>query len=270
MLLAAGLENAANESRWLVESLTGCDAAVLLDSCAAPVTPEDAKLFYRLIERRIAGEPLQYLLGRWEFAGLPFDVGPGVLIPRPETELTVELALEAIAGKENPHILDLCSGSGCIPIAIGKARTDALLWGVELSPAALTFFRRNIQINSAANVTAVEGNVFSPPPEVCCRQYDVITSNPPYISHSELSTLQAEVQHEPAMALDGGSDGLDFYRKLPRIAAGLLKPGGVLCFEIGDTQAHEVSGLVSDAGFTAIKIHIDCCGNDRALSASLA
>lgn len=219
-----------------------------------------------LARRRLAGEPLQYLLGEWEFYGLPMAVGPGVLIPRPETELLVDLGLAALEGAPSPALLDLCSGSGCIPIALGKARPDAALWGVEASPDALAYFRRNVALNRAGNVTPVEGDVLSLPRELTGRRYRVITANPPYLSEEELGALQTEVAFEPAMALDGGGDGLDFYRALPGICLPLLEPGGTLLLEIGETQGAAVSALLTQAGYGEVTVRRDYSGLDRVVT----
>ena len=216
-----------------------------------------------LIRRRLEGEPLQYLLGEWEFYGLDFFVGPGVLIPRPETELLVEAALESVRGIPSPSLLDLCSGSGCIPIALGHALPQAQAWGVELSPPALGYFRQNLAAHRLPNVTAVEGDIFALPEDITWRRYHAITANPPYIPKKELPNLQAEVQREPPLALDGGEDGLDFYRRLPGICLPLLEPGGWLLLEIGEGQGEAVSSLLAAAGFQHMQVKADLSGLER-------
>lgn len=229
-------------------------------------TPEESAQLEELLTRRLGGEPLQYLLGQWEFYGLPVAVGPGVLIPRPETELLVDRALAEVAGIHSPVVLDLCSGSGCVPIAIAKERPDARVTGVELSGEALGFFAQNIQLNHIENLRAVQGDVLAPggftPPDPC----HVITSNPPYIRRGELAGLQTEVIHEPAMALDGGEDGLDFYRALPGICLPLLQPGGLLLLEIGEDQGREVAELLTRAGYREVSVQKDYAGLDRIVS----
>lgn len=251
------------EAAFLFQKVFGLDRGALLARGREAAPPDKAQEYLALLERRLAGEPLQYLLGEWEFFGLPFRVGPGVLIPRPETELLVETALAAVESCPSPALLDLCSGSGCIPIALGSRRPDAKIWGVELSPAAMDYFRQNIAINGCGNVTALAGDVFDLPPEVRGRRYRAITANPPYIRRGELPGLQAEVRREPAMALDGGADGLDFYRRLPALCAPLLEPGGALLLEIGEEQGEAVSALLAGAGFRRVTVKSDLSGLDR-------
>ena len=265
--LPGGADNSPMEAQFLWEKATGLSWRERLLRGEDPVPEEGAAAFFSLVERRLAGEPLQYLLEEWEFYGLPFLVGPGVLIPRPETELLVDRALEAVEGCPSPALLDLCSGSGCVPIALGNKLPEARLWGVELSPDALGYFRQNIHRNGADNVTAVAGNVFSLPEEVTKRRYRVITANPPYIPRDELDSLQAEVRREPTLALDGGTDGLDFYRRLPGICLPLLEPGGWLILEIGEGQGAAVAELAREAGFGAVQIQRDLSGLERLVSA---
>lgn len=265
--LPGGADNSPMEAQFLWEKATGLSWQERLLRGEDPVPEEGAAAFFSLVERRLAGEPLQYLLEEWEFYGLPFLVGPGVLIPRPETELLVDRALEAVEGCPSPALLDLCSGSGCVPIALGNKLPEARLWGVELSPDALGYFRQNIHRNGADNVTAVAGNVFSLPEEVTKRRYRVITANPPYIPRDELDSLQAEVRREPTLALDGGTDGLDFYRRLPGICLPLLEPGGWLILEIGEGQGAVVAELAREAGFGAVQIQRDLSGLERQVSA---
>lgn len=220
-----------------------------------------------LLEKRLAGQPLQYLLGEWEFFGHPFAVGPGVLIPRPETELLVELALQHLSSIPSPAVLDLCSGSGCIPISISLERPDAFCAGVELSPEAIPYFKKNLALNHCSRVFLVAGDVLHLPsiPELA-GPFHAITSNPPYIPQGDLSHLQQEVQQEPSMALDGGADGLLFYRKLPEIAAARLAPGGLLAMEIGEDQGDAVAALVRQAGFDQVTVHPDPAGHDRVVT----
>ena len=258
----------------------GLEAGLLLEAAGIPRTrllrdgglpPPDGvrEKLAELLSRRISGEPIQYILGEWEFFGLPFQVGPGVLIPRPETEMLVELALEFSQALPAPSLLDLCSGSGCIPIAFGKSCPGARVAGVELSPKALSWFRKNIALNAVPNVTAVEGDAKDPPAFVRARQWDIITSNPPYIPASQLPSLQREVLMEPRMALDGGADGLDFYRILPAVCRDLLTPGGLLLLEIGEDQGSSVPALLEQAGYRDVSLRRDLSGHARVVSGRL-
>ena len=256
-------DNSPMEAAFLFRHIFGIGREELFLRGQEPASPEQAGAFFALIRRRLEGEPLQYLLGEWEFYGLDFFVGPGVLIPRPETELLVEAALESVGGIPSPSLLDLCSGSGCIPIALGHALPEAQAWGAELSPPALGYFRQNLAAHRLPNVTAVEGDIFALPEDITWRRYHAITANPPYIPKKELPNLQAEVQREPPLALDGGEDGLDFYRRLPGICLPLLEPGGWLLLEIGEGQGEAVSSLLAAAGFQHMQVKADLSGLER-------
>ncbi len=259
-------EDPGFEASLLLEAVMGITREMLLRDGGREVLATEAEALNALVIRRKSGEPLQYLLGEWEFYGLPFAVGPGVLIPRPETELLVDEALRAVEGLATPMLLDLCSGSGCIPIAVAKNRPDAGVWGVELSEDAYSYFKKNIELNLAQNVTPVHGNALELPLEILSRQWHVITSNPPYIASGQLSGLQAEVQQEPAMALDGGPDGLMFYRRLSTLCLPLLADGGLLAFEIGEDQGEAVKALLIQAGFVQISIKKDYAGHHRVVT----
>ena len=215
-------------------------------------SPAQVEAFSRLRARLARGEPLQYLVETWEFFGLPFRVGPGVLIPRPDTETLVEYALSLLKGVQAPRVADLCAGSGAIGVAIGHSRPDARVHALELSPQAFRYLTENIACNGVENVQAVQADVFSPPAGLPL--FDLVASNPPYIRRGELASLQRQVQWEPKMALDGGEDGLDFYRALPEIWGPRLKIGGWLALEVGYDQAQAVAGLLEAAGFGQV-----CC-----------
>lgn len=251
------------EAAFLFWKVFSIDRAELAVRGGESPDPEKAAAFLSLVDRRLKGEPLQYLLEEWEFLGLPFFVGPGVLIPRPETELLAETALSILKSCSAPSLLDLCSGSGCLPIALGHFRPDAKVWGVEVSADAIDYFHRNLDRNRTDNVTAVLGDVFSLPKEIMKRRYQVITANPPYIRRDVLPTLQEEVQKEPRLALDGGEDGLDFYRRLPEICHTLLVFGGALLLEIGEDQGEAVRALMTAAGYQAVTVKKDLSGLDR-------
>lgn len=215
---------------------------------------------------RAKGEPLQYIFGEWEFYGLPFKVGEGVLIPRPETEILVETALKEISS--DSKVIDLCSGSGCIPIAIAK-KTEAECFGIELSDAALQYFQINIKLNKAeSKVKALKGDVLSPSGKLMSlipRDCDLITANPPYLTAKEMENLQREVRHEPDIALFGGADGLDFYRSIFGIWKEKLKDGGMFIVEVGDGQAETVTGIMEREGFKC-EIIKDYSGMQRAVT----
>ncbi|MCM1298904.1 MAG: peptide chain release factor N(5)-glutamine methyltransferase [Firmicutes bacterium] len=210
---------------------------------------EKAEKALSAAKRRIKGEPLQYILGEWDFYGLTFKVGAGVLIPRPETEILVERALENLP--ENGVVIDLCSGSGCIPISISKS-SGAYCCGVEISEPALQFFRENIRLHKAEDrVKAVKGDVLEPSREVLSllpRKCDIITANPPYLTAEEMASLQSEVRCEPEIALFGGRDGLDYYRRIFRLWKDRLSEGGMFLAEVGDGQSEAVRLLMEKEG----------------------
>lgn len=199
-----------------------------------------------LLKRRINGEPLQYILGEWEFYSLPFYVGEGVLIPRPDTEILAEFAID-MAGTDEVTCMDLCSGSGALAITLDKHCPNATVFAMELSDTAFSFLERNIKLNNSS-VRAVKGDIT----EDVFGEYDLIISNPPYIRTDELDTLQKEVRREPKMALDGGEDGLFFYREIAKKWVPHLKDGGTLAVEIGIGQEDDVKRIFAEAGLKNI------------------
>ncbi len=200
--------------------------------------------------RRVRGEPLQYIFGEWEFYGLPFKVGRGVLIPRPETELLVEEALKLLG--KNDKVLDLCSGSGCVPIAIAKKK-DCGCFGVEISDEAMEYFRLNIELNEVKGIVkALSGDALEPGEELLKElpgEFNVITANPPYLTAEEMETLQKEVRQEPDIALFGGKDGLDFYKVIFGVWKDRLSEDGRFLVEVGDRQAEAVAEIMENEGF---------------------
>ncbi len=241
LLNAGGVTDAAFEADQIFKEITGAHR-LMADS----VSDEEFCKMKSMALRRAQGEPLQYLFGKWEFYGLPFYVGEGVLIPRPETELLAELAVKTCP--KGGSVLDLCSGSGCIAVAAAK-NTSARVYAAELYEKAFSYLTRNIALNGA-DVTAVrgdalDGTLFSGV------VFDVIVSNPPYLTRREMESLQREVRREPETALFGGEDGLDFYRRLIPLWKGRLSRGGTIAFEVGDGQADAVSEMFAAEGFTS-------------------
>lgn len=211
------------------------------------------------LERRLSREPLQYILGEWEFYGLPFVVGSGVLIPRADTEAVVEQAIKLLGNRKGAKVLDVCSGTGCIGITMA-VKCDAEVTLLEKSVDALRFLKENLKLNGVS-AAVLEQDVLVHGLSVT--EQDMIISNPPYIKTDVLPTLDAEVQKEPKMALDGGEDGLIFYRRITRLAAIALKVGGHLVFEIGFDQRDEVMSILEQNGFKNITCVKDYGGNDR-------
>ena len=212
-----------------------------------------------LCAQRRGGTPLQYLLGEWEFYGLAFAVGRGVLIPRADTEALVEAALDKLADREAPEVLDLCAGSGCVAIAVADSRPGAVVSAVELSPDAYDYLTRNNDRHGNI-VTPVLGDVME---YIHPRLLDVITSNPPYIPAGAIAGLQPELWFEPRMALSGGDDGLDFYRVIARRYYRQLKPGGWLCLEVGIDQSGPVAEILAQNQYREIDTRRDMAGIER-------
>ena len=232
--------------------------------------PEDIRgKITDLTERRSQGYPLQYLLGRWEFFGYPFNVGEGVLIPRPETELLVENIIEICRREKltSPRIADLCSGSGCIAVTLKKELPSADVWAYEISPQALSYLKGNASLNEA-DINIIERDVMLGGNEDIPEDgFDIIVSNPPYLTSEEMSQLQTEVRHEPELALYGGEDGLDAYRAITDIWKHHLKKNGWLCYEYGDGQHDYVKDILIDNDFRNITLSRDLAGIYRAVSA---
>lgn len=262
----AGAFAPAFELSQLLEAATGLGEAAWRAS-EASFPPAQVKAVQALVARRCAGEPLQYILGEWEFYGLPLFVGEGVLIPRADTETLVDAALALCKGLSAPRMADLCSGSGCVAIALAKHCPGAHVTAVELSGAAYAYLVRNLARNAAANVTPLQADALAQHPQLA--GLDVIVSNPPYIRENELSSLAPEVQREPRMALDGGADGLSFYRALAAVCRARLKAGGYLAFECGDDQAPAVRKILHENGYTEIAAVRDLEGFERVVTGRL-
>lgn len=223
--------------------------------------------FFELIHQRATRRPLQYILGSWEFMGVEFKVGEGVLIPRDDTEVLVSEVLTLIEDVKNPKILDLCAGPGTIAITLANHRVDASVFAVELSEVALRYLQANINLNAAENVTPLRFDVLLDADKFNFNGFDIIVSNPPYIATSELKSLQKEVLSEPQMALNGGSDGLVFYHAIAKNWVKLLLRGGYLCVEVGIGQALAVADIFKAAGLDSIEVVRDLNGIDRVVTA---
>ena len=234
----AGVPDADVDAAYLLASVLKEDTLAMRINGHRALTEEQEKAFDALCDRRAAREPLQYILGETEFMGLTFHVEPGVLIPRADTEILVEKALAWM--KPGARVLDIGTGSGAIAVSLAKLGRQAQVTAVDVSDRALEIARRNAERNGAA-VEFVKSDCFS---ALKGRKYDMIVSNPPYISEDEMRGLMPEVTREPELALFGGADGLDFYRRISREAPEYLNEGGCLLFEIGWLQKDAVSALV--------------------------
>lgn len=214
-----------------------------------------------MAEKRSKGYPLQYILGEWEFFGYPFLVGEGVLIPRPDTEVLVEQIIDICRSEkpEAPKIADLCSGSGCIAVALKKELPDSEITAVELSDRAIEYLRKNAELNNAA-IEIIHGDVLSRECAEKLSNADIIVCNPPYLTAEDMESLQKEVGFEPEAALFGGSDGLEFYRKITSLWRNSLKNGGFLAYEFGLNQHAAVRDILESMGFENIQLRRDTAG----------
>lgn len=224
-----------------------------------------------LMARRLAGEPVAYIIGEWEFYGLTLDISPDVLIPRPDTETLAELAIRRV--KELPlgaRVLDLCAGSGCIGLAVAANCPDCRVVLGDLSDGALRVCRQNVRrCGLTGQVTCMKLNALESPLSALW-DFDLIVSNPPYIRRAELPELDASVRdYEPLLALDGGEDGLDFYRAVASKWKKKLRPGGRLLFEVGYDQADPVEKLLMVNGYGDIQSHRDPAGIWRVVEGTL-
>lgn len=265
-LACCAFEEAEFEADCIVADLVGVSNSVLRVLGETQADNEIISKADEFVSRRLNGEPLQYILGKWEFYGLDFFVGEGVLIPRPETELLVDIALKFAENKKNISVFDLCSGSGCIGITIGKQLHGSDVTVLEKSDKALEYLIKNKEFNYADNVTVVKGDLFDGADLFNGKMCDILLSNPPYICRDVIPTLQREVLSEPEMALDGGVDGLDFYRGIAEKWSSCVKPDGMVAVEIGEEQGKDVS-LIFAEYFSEVDVVKDFSGNDRVVTA---
>lgn len=264
---AAGSPDPAPEARRLLAFAAGkTEAALLRDLQLYPGDGLEKQL-QALLARYAAGEPLAYLLGTWEFRGLELEVNPHVLIPRSDTETVTEAALALLQEREQPRVLDLCTGSGCIGLSLASALPTARVFLADVDRNALAVARLNCRrLGLSRRVLALEADALAPPPPQL-RELDLLISNPPYIPTGELETLEPSVRDfEPHLALDGGADGLDFYRAIFARWLPCLKQGGVLALECGETQSTALLALGREAGLSQAQVYLDCAGLRRALT----
>ena len=259
-------DNARFEAELMVMSVMEMDRTRLVLNGKLPVMPQHTYRMNKMIERRKKGEPLQYILGETEFMSLDFFVREGVLIPRSDTEILVETVIDKIGDKKTT-VADICTGSGCIGISIAhyKKNTDVELF--DISDIALETVEKNIKRNNVSDrVKSYKMDILNEYPK---KKYDVVVSNPPYIEKAVIETLQTEVKdYEPRIALDGGEDGLVFYRRIAETAHNFLKKGGLLAFEIGYNQGESVRGLMQN-DFYDTEVIKDLNDNDRVVIGKL-
>jgi release factor glutamine methyltransferase len=293
MFSKAGLQSPVFDAMCLLEECVGRNARTQVIS-GGEIDERAAERFMELCRRRLSS-PLQYVVGEWDFGGLPLLLGEGVLIAREDTLLLVDCAEEqlraagasangagascevgspceakATCAVSSPRILDLCAGSGAVGLLLANRMKSAEVVCAELSEEAFFYLNQNIDRHGGGRVTALRADVLTPPAaEMGEGMYDAIVSNPPYIRSGDISSLQWEVQKEPVMALDGGEDGLVFYRSIAEQWTPLLKDGGLLAFEIGFDQARQVCEIMEKANFENIEVKTDLSGNDRVIYGTL-
>lgn len=258
-LTEAGIENAEFDCRELLAKAANKDTAELVVMLDENVETRIGDDFIAFCERRLGGEPLQYILGEWEFYGLKFKVGEGVLIPRQDTETIVDCVINKYKNSDSLTLVDLCSGTGCIAVALEKHLNYSDVFAVEKSEKAAEYLKENVRMNGS-NVNVIVGDILDSSLIETLPKADIITCNPPYLTDEDMKNLQREVTFEPAEALYGGEDGLDFYRDVTRLWKDKLKCGGMMFFEIGAGQEDEVMQMMIQHGFENVRCKPDPCG----------
>ena len=263
-LKAAGVESHTLEARLLASRAAGKTKEDFLRDLRLYTSDECEQRLEALLQRRLSGEPLAYITGDWEFYGLPMHITPDVLIPRMDTEVLVDTALKALVGRKmDARILDLCCGSGCIGIALAHELPAAKLLMVDISERALEVARENVRLNRVSRVATLRADALEKPP-MSIGLFDLIVSNPPYVPSFEILTLDSSVRdYEPLGALDGGEDGLMFYRAILRNWTAALRPGGLIMFEVGEDQAASVRALMREQQLQDVFSVQDTAGIDR-------
>ena len=240
----AGCDSPAFEIRCILEDFAG-----KRHPDGADIPPAVLERLEQAVAARESRRPLQYILGNWDFLRLTLKVGDGVLVPRPDTEVLCETVAKWLSNNRiaRPRVLDLCAGSGCVGLGIASLYEGTAVTTVELSDAALPFLRENAQ-NSGLDCTVVQADVLQLPPANVGDGFDVLVANPPYIPTADLDGLMPEVKQEPSMALDGGKDGLLFYRRIAENWLPLVRKGGFVAFEIGQGQHNDVAAILNAKG----------------------
>ncbi|MBQ8001676.1 MAG: peptide chain release factor N(5)-glutamine methyltransferase [Ruminococcus sp.] len=267
----AGADSPAFEAIWLINAVFPFDRLSLIADADMCVAPELSEGVLSLVKRREAGEPIQYITGEWEFFGRRYFVGKGVLIPRDDTEVVLTCTfpyLDELKNKDNFRILDLCSGSGIIAISLKLRYPEAQVTAVELSDEALPYLEKNCREHNA-DIRIIHDDIFNCVDTFLDGEFDLIISNPPYITDEDMEALQKEVQFEPAMALAGGADGLDFYRRIIPLYTRKLKKGGMLAFEYDGEQSDIIASIMIRYGFENITVFDDIGGVHRAINGTL-
>jgi release factor glutamine methyltransferase len=283
-LTLCGIEAAEKEAELFIRQGLKIDPVQLYRD-NSEIDDEQSAAVEEMFARRVKREPLQYILGFSDFLGLKIQVGKGVLIPRPETELMAEYAIDMQRAKNEEQrakskeqrakttdngqrttFLDLCTGSGCLALALASAFPDSQVTGIDISETAVDYARKNAGLNGIENVRFLNGHLFEPLDED--QLFDLIISNPPYIRTDDIKALQPEIRDwEPLNALDGGEDGLEFYREIIPASRQYLKDNGIIMLELGDGCEDAVAGMLDRAGYNEVKVRKDYAGVERIINA---
>lgn len=268
MLKNENIDAPKNKARMLLQATLKKSREYLMIYDNKEVENIDRDRYIKNVKRLILGEPLQYITGIQEFMKLNFLVTKDVLIPRPDTEILVEEVIRKAENISNPVILDLCTGSGAIAVSLAKYIKNVHICAVDISSKALEIAKKNAELNGVKNnIEFIESNLFDKIKE---RKFDIIVSNPPYIETETIKTLSKDVQSEPKIALDGGKDGLDFYRKIADSGSKYLNRQGYICLEIGYNQKIAVRQILENKKrYVNINCIKDLCGNDRVITAQI-
>ncbi len=262
LLSESGCDSPEFDAQQIVSYCFGLNKTQLLMNSGSAVDEVKLIHFEECVKRRCNHEPLQYIIGMWDFHRFSFKVGKGVLIPRPETEILVDFAVEKIKKHDYSVVLDLCCGSGCVGLSVAKLCPRVKVFCVDISDDALEFTRQNKELLSADNVTVIKADVLESAGFVGLPRPDLILSNPPYIRSADIVGLQPEIAYEPKIALDGGEDGLAFYRSLSEIWYPFINRGGYLAMECGEDQASDIVAMFVDKADKG-KVIKDTAGLDR-------
>ena len=264
MLKNEDIESPKNKARMLLQTTLKKSREYLMIYDTKEITLLEREQYIKNIKRLIAGEPLQYITGKQEFMKLNFLVTKDVLIPRPDTEILVEEVIEKAQNIPNPVILDLCTGSGAIAVSIAKYIKNSKIYAVDISPKVIEIAKKNAELNGVKNnIEFIQSDLFT---KIKNQKFDIIVSNPPYIETKVIKTLSKEVQNEPKIALDGGEDGLDFYREISENAYKYLNRQGYLCLEIGYNQKYTVQKILEEQKrYINTYCKKDLCENDRVI-----
>ena len=256
----AGIEESVFEAKQIIKYVTGYNNNQILMNYQNDLSDFELSNLQIIMKQRLNRYPLQYILGKWDFYGRSYKVGPGVLIPRPDTETVIETCLDIISDDATSEVLDLCAGTGCIGITIACERKNSKVTLVEKYEEAAEYLRENIK-NADNNATLIMGDIFEF--AGADQKYDLIVSNPPYISEEDMESLPPEVKFEPQTALYGGEDGLLFYRAIAAGYKDSIKSGGSLVFEIGYNEGEAVKDILLSLGYRDVNIKKDYSENDR-------